>query len=124
MNCHRFILEVPSELVFSRQRATQIRAIQRRQERIRVGMTSQGRGKSKRSEPSEVGATPIRSHPEDASANHTPIWEKISLRAHEIYLERGGLQGNELDDWLQAERELERSAPQVGEPTDRNYRKT
>jgi len=32
------------------------------------------------------------------------------LRAYEIYLERGGLPGNELDDWLQAERELERLA--------------
>jgi Protein of unknown function (DUF2934) len=32
-------------------------------------------------------------------------------RAYEIYLERGGLPGNELDDWLQAEAELERATP-------------
>jgi hypothetical protein len=33
-----------------------------------------------------------------------------ALARHEIYLERGGLPGNELDDWLHAERELERLA--------------
>jgi hypothetical protein len=38
--------------------------------------------------------------------------------AHMIYLERGSLPGNELDDWLQAERELDGSAPQRGESTD------
>lgn len=35
-----------------------------------------------------------------------------------IYLERGGLPGDELDDWLQAERELDGRAPQRGEWTD------
>jgi hypothetical protein len=34
--------------------------------------------------------------------------EEIRRRAYEIYLERGEQQGRELDDWLQAERELER----------------
>jgi len=33
--------------------------------------------------------------------------EEIRDRAHEIYLERGGQPGGEMDDWLQAERELE-----------------
>jgi hypothetical protein len=33
--------------------------------------------------------------------------EEIKLRAYEIYLERGEQPGRELDDWLQAERELE-----------------
>lgn len=33
--------------------------------------------------------------------------EEIRRRAYEIYLERGGQPGHELDDWLQAERELE-----------------
>ena len=32
--------------------------------------------------------------------------EEIRSRAFEIYLERGGQPGRELDDWLQAEREL------------------
>ena len=34
--------------------------------------------------------------------------EKIRRRAYEIYLERGEQPGRELDDWLQAEGELER----------------
>jgi len=54
----------------------------------------------------------IQSHPEVVSANHRPSHEEIRLRAYEIYLERGGLPGNELDDWLQAERELEHAARQ------------
>jgi hypothetical protein len=32
---------------------------------------------------------------------------KPNSRAYEIYLERGEQPGRELDDWLQAERELE-----------------
>jgi hypothetical protein len=87
-------------------------------------MTPHDRGKGKRIEAREVGASPIQSHPKDTSANHTPTCEQISLRAHEIYLERGGLPGNELDDWLQAERELKRSVSQEGESTDRNYGRT
>jgi len=66
--------------------------------------------KSKRNEPLEAYAAPIRSHIQDTSANHKHSREEIRLRAYEIYLERGGQAGNELDDWLQAERELEPSA--------------
>ena len=32
--------------------------------------------------------------------------ERIRARAHEIYLERNGQDGSELDDWLQAEAEI------------------
>jgi hypothetical protein len=32
--------------------------------------------------------------------------ERIRLRAHEIYLQRGGEDGSELDDWLEAEQEI------------------
>jgi Protein of unknown function (DUF2934) len=34
------------------------------------------------------------------------LHEKIEARAHEIYLARGSEPGHELDDWLQAEREI------------------
>ena len=34
--------------------------------------------------------------------------EQIRRRAYEIYLERGERQGCDLDDWLRAERELQR----------------
>jgi hypothetical protein len=67
--------------------------------------------KDKRQETFEVRTDPVQSHAEDTSAKHTPSREEIRLRAYEIYLERGSLPGNELDDWLQAEREIERAAP-------------
>jgi hypothetical protein len=65
--------------------------------------------KGKKHEPLELHTGPIQSHAEDTSANHQSR-EEIRLRAYEIYLARGRRQGNELDDWLQAERELERVA--------------
>ena len=40
------------------------------------------------------------------SAKSHPTREEIALRAYEIYLERGGAPGNELEDWTRAEREL------------------
>jgi hypothetical protein len=35
-----------------------------------------------------------------------PTREEIALRAYEIFLERGGAPGNELEDWTRAEGEL------------------
>jgi hypothetical protein len=35
-----------------------------------------------------------------------PIRDAVAGRAYEIFLERGGQHGNDLDDWLQAEREM------------------
>jgi DUF2934 family protein len=46
----------------------------------------------------------------EASVGSAVRDEDIRLRAYEIYLERGEQPGRELDDWLQAERELERGA--------------
>jgi hypothetical protein len=37
--------------------------------------------------------------------------EEIRHRAYELYLERGQEPGRELDDWLQAEREMKSSLP-------------
>jgi len=37
---------------------------------------------------------------------HSPTREQIRQRAHEIHKARGGGPGQELDDWLQAEREF------------------
>jgi len=71
------------------------------------------KSKDKRDEGLQVRVSPNQSHPENPSVNDKPSHEEIRLRAYEIYLERGGLPGNELDDWLQAERELERPAPKA-----------
>jgi hypothetical protein len=69
------------------------------------------KSKDKRNETVELHEVPFQSQGENSSTNHTPRCEEIRLRAYEIYLERGALSGNELDDWLQAERELERAMP-------------
>ena len=58
----------------------------------------------------EHDASPIQLHAEDPSANHAPSHEEIRCRAYEIYLERDGLPGDELDDWLRAEREIQKVA--------------
>ena len=56
---------------------------------------------------------------EDSPGNSTRN-EEIRRRAYEIYLERGEQPGRELDDWLQAERELKRGIllnPECGSAT-------
>jgi len=40
------------------------------------------------------------------TAKAVPTLEQIQVRAYEIYLERRGAPGNEVEDWLHAEREL------------------
>jgi len=52
-------------------------------------------------------ATTTQTAEPQAPAANTARDEDIRRRAYEIYLERGEQPGRELDDWLQAERELE-----------------
>ena len=42
----------------------------------------------------------------DADPRRDPVTEMIAARAYELFLARGGEHGHDLDDWLQAEREL------------------
>jgi hypothetical protein len=58
-------------------------------------MTKQAR-QPKPGQPASIARTDV-AHPAKA---------EIAMRAHEIYLARGGTGGSQLDDWLQAEREL------------------
>ncbi len=39
-----------------------------------------------------------------------PTQEEITKRAHKIFLARGDAPGSDMDDWLQAERELKQQA--------------
>ncbi len=48
-------------------------------------------------------------------AERHPTREEIELRAYQIYVERGGAQGNDLDDWLQAEFELSEQYGKTGQ---------
>jgi hypothetical protein len=72
--------------------------------------TAMGTGGSKislRSSRNEItepdDASVVLDTEESAIARH----EEITRRAYEIYLARGQYPGRELDDWLQAEREID-----------------
>jgi Protein of unknown function (DUF2934) len=54
--------------------------------------------------------------------NHGPTHEEIERRAYQIYLEHGFQPGNELADWLAAERELSETPekPEIA-PTTRKH---
>ncbi len=48
-------------------------------------------------------------------ASH-PTEQQIAARAHELFLKRGATPGSDLDDWLQAERELTAAAKPSSSP--------
>ena len=58
----------------------------------------------------ELRATSVQRQVDETSARYAPSEEEIRRRAYEIYLERGDLPGDEIDDWLRAERELQKVA--------------
>lgn len=49
------------------------------------------------SPPKTAGTTPVAARPSE---------EEIAVRAHQLYEQRGSEAGHEMEDWLQAEREL------------------
>jgi hypothetical protein len=49
---------------------------------------------------------PSRRRSDSSPQRRHPIIEAIAKRAYELFLARGGQNGHDLDDWLQAEREL------------------
>ena len=64
--------------------------------------------KPKRKEITEIQATSIQEETGEVSVGNSARDEVIRHRAYEIYLARGEQPGRGLDDWLQAERELQR----------------
>ena len=46
----------------------------------------------------------------NANAKELALFERIAQRAYELYEQRGGQAGSELEDWLQAEREVRSTA--------------
>jgi hypothetical protein len=51
-------------------------------------------------------SVPTRRRNDSEPPRRDPITEAIALRAYELFLARGGQDGRDLEDWLQAEREL------------------
>jgi len=49
---------------------------------------------------------PLRRRSDSQPPRRDPLTEAIARRAYELFLERGGEDGHDVDDWLQAEREL------------------
>jgi Protein of unknown function (DUF2934) len=69
-----------------------------------MSMPSKPKGKGN-AEPHAISAQAAETI--EAPVGNAERDEDIRRRAYEIYLERGEQPGRELDDWLQAERELE-----------------
>jgi hypothetical protein len=42
----------------------------------------------------------------DESATYSPTYDEIAEAAYHRYLRRGGIDGQDFDDWVEAEREL------------------
>jgi len=63
--------------------------------------------KPKRNGTTEPQATSTVAETGEVAVRNSAREEEIRRRAYEIYLERGEQPGRDLDDWLQAERELE-----------------
>ena len=60
----------------------------------------------------KVTSSPTVKNAKNAKAQ--PTQEEIALRAYHIFLERGSTPGDELEDWLRAERELTEQLSQPG----------
>lgn len=54
----------------------------------------------------QPGGSPVEADEPGVMPGLQPTEEEIAIRAYHIYIERGGVEGDPLDDWLQAEREL------------------
>lgn len=52
-----------------------------------------------------------RSDSVSPSPGYRPTHDEIQQRAYAIHIKRGGHDGNDLDDWLQAEKELLEGQP-------------
>ncbi|HVR70011.1 MAG TPA: DUF2934 domain-containing protein [Vicinamibacteria bacterium] len=64
-----------------------------------------------RGQPGSAAPSTSSGLPQSGAARSEPTTEEIAQRAYEIYQSRGGTEGQDLEDWLQAERELRRGSP-------------
>jgi hypothetical protein len=75
-----------------------------RQPAITNAATFQNPVETMTAEATDMGGPNLRSE----SMASEPSEEDIRMRAYRRYLERGGGDGQDFDDWLEAERELKR----------------
>lgn len=67
----------------------------------RKAPTQREEGKLKKAEPMAAFSAP--------PSAHAPSREEVAKLAYELYLSRGGDHGHDLEDWLEAERQLRRA---------------
>jgi hypothetical protein len=58
---------------------------------------------------SRVAVTPKKQKQQEPEGILLPLEQDITQRAHAIYLQRGGRDGSELNDWLRRRQKLQRS---------------
>jgi hypothetical protein len=56
---------------------------------------------------------PATARVKESLSETLPIEERIRRRAYELYVQRGNQSGSEIDDWLQAEKEIRRAQEQA-----------
>lgn len=66
----------------------------------------------------------VRSSTGEQLRNGIPSPEEIRKRVFEIHIERGGIHGCDLDDWLQAERELQQEHKNNKKPSERSEKRS
>ena len=52
---------------------------------------------------------PATARAKELPSENLSLEEQIQRRAYELYVERGNQSGSELDDWLQAEEEIQQA---------------
>jgi hypothetical protein len=62
----------------------------------------------------------LRSNRAEKPIKNGPTEEEIRQRAFEIHIERGGIHGCDLEDWLQAERELQQQRKTNTQSSEKN----
>ena len=58
-------------------------------------------------QPAEAAQTQDQTIQGQTTQERTPSRDEVALRAYDLYRQRGGGDGGDLDDWLQAERDLQ-----------------
>lgn len=73
--------------------------------------------KSKGTETSLFATSPVARGRQAIHGNHDADYgDRVAQRAYELFLARGGGDGQDFDDWLTAERELTNGHDRQGEP--------
>lgn len=77
--------------------------------------------KSKKLQDGDVSAretAPVETGRRSIHGDNSDYGDRVAQRAYELYLARGGGDGQDFDDWLAAERELTNGHDRQGDPRE------